>query len=67
MTVLDQTNAYCRSRMIEDVHYLVQNCLQFKFVKFDNVMKRWTIKGALDNILKFYFWLNFIYHVKCNC
>ena len=24
-------------------------------------------KGALDNILKFYFWLNFIYHVKCNC
>ena len=25
------------------------------------------IKGALDNILKFYFWLNFIYHVKCNC
>ena len=24
------------------------------------------IKGALDNILKFYFWLNFIYHVKCN-
>ena len=26
-----------------------------------------TIKGALDNILKFYFWLNFIYHVKCKC
>ena len=25
------------------------------------------LKGALDNILKFYFWLNFIYHVKCNC
>ena len=24
-------------------------------------------KGALDNILKFHFWLNFIYHVKCNC
>ena len=24
-------------------------------------------KGALDNILKFYFWLNFIYHLKCNC
>ena len=24
-------------------------------------------KGALDNVLKFYFWLNFIYHVKCNC
>ena len=23
------------------------------------------LKGALDNILKFYFWLNFIYHVKC--
>ena len=20
------------------------------------------LKGALDNILKFYFWLNFIYH-----
>ena len=26
-----------------------------------------NIKGALDNILKFYFWLNFIYHIKCNC
>ena len=26
-----------------------------------------VIKGALDNIFKFYFWLNFIYHVKCNC
>ena len=26
-----------------------------------------VIKRALDNILKFYFWLNFIYHVKCNC
>ena len=25
------------------------------------------VKGALDNILKCYFWLNFIYHVKCNC
>ena len=25
------------------------------------------VKGALDNILKFYFWPNFIYHVKCNC
>ena len=25
------------------------------------------IKGALDNILKFYFRLNFIYHVKWNC
>ena len=25
------------------------------------------LKGALDNILKFYFWLNLIYHVKCNC
>ena len=25
------------------------------------------VKGALDNILKFYFWVNFIYHVKCNC
>ena len=23
-----------------------------------------VVKGALDNILKFYFWLNFIYHVK---
>ena len=22
------------------------------------------LKGALDNILKFSFWLNFIYHVK---
>ena len=22
------------------------------------------LKGALDNILKFCFWLNFIYHVK---
>ena len=32
-------------------------------VKFDKVL----FKGALDNILKFYFWLNFIYHVKCNC
>ena len=29
--------------MIEDVHYLVQNCLQFKFVKSNEVMKRWTI------------------------
>ena len=23
-----------------------------------------VLKGALDNILKFSFWLNFIYHVK---
>ena len=26
-----------------------------------------SVKGSLDNIVKFYFWLNFIYHVKCNC
>ena len=32
MTLLDQTNAYCRSRMIEDVHHLVQSCLQFEIV-----------------------------------
>ena len=25
------------------------------------------LKWGLDNILKFYFWLNFTYHVKCNC
>ena len=24
-------------------------------------------KGALDNILQFSFWLNFIYHVKIDC
>ena len=24
-------------------------------------------KGALDNIFKFSFWLNFIYHVKIDC
>ena len=30
-------------------------------------MLKWAspFKGALDNILKFYFWLNFIYHVQC--
>ena len=32
-----------------------------------NVRFTYALKGALDNILKFYFWLNFIYHVKCNC
>ena len=26
-----------------------------------------AFKGALDNVLKFYFWLNFIYHVKIDC
>ena len=25
------------------------------------------LKGALDNILKFSFWPNFIYHVKIDC
>ena len=34
------------------------------FSKFESSV---SFKGALDNILKFYFWLNFIYHVKCNC
>ena len=43
MTLLDQTNVFCRSRMIEDVHYLVQSCLQFEFVWSDKVMKYWTI------------------------
>ena len=32
-----------------------------------NISMSFCVKGALDNILKFYFWLNFIYHVKCNC
>ena len=35
--------------------------------KWTNLDSRKDLKGALDNILKFYFWLNFIYHVKCNC
>ena len=25
------------------------------------------LKGALDNILKFSFWLNLIYHVESDC
>ena len=29
--------------MIEDVHYLVQSCLQFEFVYSNKVMKHWTI------------------------
>ena len=44
MTLLDLTNAYYRSRMIGDVHGLVQNCLQFAFVNSNKVMKHWTIK-----------------------
>ena len=26
-----------------------------------------VLKGAVDNILKFSFWLNFILHVKIDC
>ena len=39
-----------------------EECIGYHLVFLTNL--KLLIKGALDNILKFYFWLNFIYHVK---
>ena len=44
MTLLGLENAYCRSKMIRDVHFLVQNCLQFVFIECNKVMKHWTVR-----------------------
>ena len=35
--------------------------------KMNKFMVWLQFKGALDNILKFSLWLNFIYHVKIDC
>ena len=45
--------------MIEDVQYLVQNCLQFAFVKSSKVT--WNIgQLTINHITNIFIWLNFI-------